>query len=109
SCHLIELDASLEPQSYRLAHGSVAGSQLSYRRFFDIASLVGICAELPDVFDAGHRRIFGWLADGAIDGLRIDHVDGLRDPAGYLRRLCEAWPARATEAGPPWIVVEKIL
>ena len=102
----IELDAILEAQNYRLAHWSVAGSQLSYRRFFDIASLVGICAELPDVFDAGHRRIFGWLADGAIDGLRIDHVDGLRDPAGSLRRLCEAWPE---PEGPPWIVVEKIL
>jgi (1->4)-alpha-D-glucan 1-alpha-D-glucosylmutase len=105
----IELDAILEAQNYRLAHWSVAGSQLSYRRFFDVASLVGIRAELPDVLAAGHRRIFGWLGDGTIDGLRIDHVDGLRDPAGYLRRLCEAWPARGETGGPPWIVVEKIL
>ena len=102
----IELDAILEAQNYRLVHWSVAGSQLSYRRFFDVTSLVGIRSEAPDVFAAGHRRIFGWLADGAIDGVRVDHVDGLRDPAGYLRRLCEAWPEAA---GPPWIVVEKIL
>ncbi|HMG54861.1 MAG TPA: malto-oligosyltrehalose synthase, partial [Kofleriaceae bacterium] len=102
----IELDAILEAQNYRLAHWSVAGSQLSYRRFFDVASLVGIRAELPDVLAAGHRRIFGWLGEAAIDGLRIDHIDGLRDPAGYLRRLGEAWPEAA---GPPWIVVEKIL
>ncbi len=102
----VELDAILEAQSYRLAHWSVAGSQLSYRRFFDIASLVGIRAEAPDVFAASHRRIFGWLGDGAVDGVRVDHVDGLRDPGGYLRRLCEAWPEAQ---GPPWIVVEKIL
>jgi (1->4)-alpha-D-glucan 1-alpha-D-glucosylmutase len=101
-----ELDAILEAQNYRLAHWSVAGSQLSYRRFFDIASLVGIRVELPDVFAAGHQRILGWVSDGTVDGLRVDHVDGLRDPEGYLRRLSEAWDEAA---GPPWIVVEKIL
>ncbi len=102
----VELDAILEAQNYRLAHWSVAGSQLSYRRFFDIDSLVGIRVELPDVFAAGHRRILGWVDDGTVDGLRVDHVDGLRDPAGYLRRLSEAWDEAAR---PPWIVVEKIL
>jgi (1->4)-alpha-D-glucan 1-alpha-D-glucosylmutase len=102
----IELDAILEAQNYRLAHWSVAGSQLSYRRFFDIASLVGIRVELPDVFAAGHQRILGWVDDGTVDGLRVDHVDGLRDPAGYLRRLSEAWDEART---PSWIVVEKIL
>jgi (1->4)-alpha-D-glucan 1-alpha-D-glucosylmutase len=101
----VEIDAILEGQNYRLAHWSVAKSQLTYRRFFDITSLVGIRAEQPDVLEAGHRRIFGWIADGTIDGVRVDHVDGLRDPGGYLRRLAAAWrdPARA------WIVVEKIL
>jgi (1->4)-alpha-D-glucan 1-alpha-D-glucosylmutase len=102
----VELDAILEAQNYRLAHWSVAGSQLSYRRFFDVTSLVGICNEAPDVLAASHRRLFGWLADGAIDGVRVDHVDGLRDPAGYLRRLRDAWPDPAVA---PWIVVEKIL
>lgn len=102
----VELDAILEAQNYRLAHWSVAGSQLSYRRFFDVTSLVGICNEAPDVLAASHQRLFGWLGDGTIDGVRVDHVDGLRDPAGYLRRLREAWPEPARA---PWIVVEKIL
>ncbi len=98
----LALDALLETQNYRLVHWSVAGDQLSYRRFFDVTSLVGIRAEDPDVLAAGHRRIFGWLDDGTIDGVRVDHVDGLRAPRGYLTTLRE----RAPEA---WIVVEKIL
>jgi (1->4)-alpha-D-glucan 1-alpha-D-glucosylmutase len=102
----IELDAILEAQNYRLAHWSVAGSQLTYRRFFDVTSLVGICNEAPDVLAASHRRIFAWLGDGTIDGVRVDHVDGLRDPGSYLRRLREAC---ADPAGAPWIIVEKIL
>ena len=103
---VVELDAVLEAQSYRLVHWSVAGSQLSYRRFFDINTLVGVHAEEADVFAAGHNRIIGWLADGSIDGVRVDHVDGLRDPAGYLARL-RALPTPSGE--PPWVVVEKIL
>lgn len=99
----VALDAILEAQNYRLAHWSVAGSQLTYRRFFDITSLVGVRVEEPDVFRASHARILAWLEDGTIDGVRVDHVDGLRDPEGYLARLREA-------AGPErWIVVEKIL
>jgi (1->4)-alpha-D-glucan 1-alpha-D-glucosylmutase len=97
-----ELDAILEAQNYRLVHWSVGGSQLSYRRFFDITTLVGIRNEDPDALEAGHRRIFAWLADGAIDGVRVDHVDGLRDPEAYL----DAVRARGADA---WIVVEKIL
>ncbi|HSK04272.1 MAG TPA: malto-oligosyltrehalose synthase [Kofleriaceae bacterium] len=97
-----ELDTVLERQNYRLAHWSVAGSQLPYRRFFDIATLVGIRNEDPEVLEASHARIFDWLARGAIDGVRIDHVDGLREPAAYLRRLREVGPDA-------WIVVEKIL
>ena len=97
-----ELDTILERQNYRLAHWSVAGSQLPYRRFFDIATLVGIRNEDPEVLEASHRRVFDWLARGAIDGVRVDHVDGLREPAAYLRRLRETAPGA-------WIVVEKIL
>jgi (1->4)-alpha-D-glucan 1-alpha-D-glucosylmutase len=97
-----ELDAVLEMQAYRLAHWSVSTNQLSYRRFFDINTLVAIRNELPDVFEASHARILELVDRGAIDGLRIDHVDGLRDPEAYLQRLRE----RAPEA---WIVVEKIL
>jgi (1->4)-alpha-D-glucan 1-alpha-D-glucosylmutase len=98
----IELDALLEQQAYRLVHWTVSANQLSYRRFFDINTLVGLRNEEPDVFEASHRRILELVATGAVDGLRIDHVDGLRDPARYLQRLRE----RAPDA---WIVVEKIL
>ena len=99
----IALDALLEAQNYRLAHWSVAGSQLSYRRFFDVTSLAGVRVEDPDVFAASHARVIEWLSSGAIDGVRVDHVDGLRDPEGYLARLRDV-------AGPDrWILVEKIL
>lgn len=97
-----ELDTILERQNYRLAHWSVAGGQLPYRRFFDIATLVGIRNEDPEVLEASHRRVFGWLQEGVIDGVRVDHVDGLREPGAYLRRLREVSPSG-------WIVVEKIL
>ncbi len=97
-----ELDAILERQAYRLVHWSVARDQLSYRRFFDIDTLVGLREELPEVFETTHARILAWLASGAIAGVRVDHVDGLRDPIGYLARL----RGRAPQA---WIVVEKIL
>jgi (1->4)-alpha-D-glucan 1-alpha-D-glucosylmutase len=98
----VELDALLEQQAYRLVHWSVSANQLSYRRFFDINTLVGLRNENEDVFEASHRRILELVETGAVDGLRIDHVDGLRDPARYLQRLRE----RAPDA---WIVVEKIL
>jgi (1->4)-alpha-D-glucan 1-alpha-D-glucosylmutase len=97
----VELDAILERQAYRLVHWSVAGDQLSYRRFFDINTLVGLREENPDVFDATHAKVLDWLGDATIAGVRVDHVDGLRDPVGYLARLRE----RAPNA---WIVVEKI-
>lgn len=96
------LDAILRRQFYRLARWRVAARELGYRRFFDINTLAGVRVEDPAVFAATHQRILDWLADGTLDGVRVDHVDGLRDPAGYLRRLRAAAP-RA------WIVVEKIL
>lgn len=97
-----ELDATLEMQNYRLAHWSVSTNQLSYRRFFDINTLVAVRNELPDVFQESHELIFKLYDEGMIEGMRIDHVDGLRDPETYLTRLHE----RAPNA---WIVVEKIL
>ena len=97
-----EVDAILERQNYRLAHWTVAGNQLPYRRCFDIATLVGIRNEDPEVLEVSHRRVFEWLAAGAIDGVRVGHVDGLREPAAYLRRLREAGPGA-------WIVVDKVL
>jgi (1->4)-alpha-D-glucan 1-alpha-D-glucosylmutase len=98
-----ELDGLLRRQHYRLAHWRTASRELDYRRFFDINELVALRVEDPVVFDAVHERVIGWLADGTIDGVRVDHIDGLRDPKGYLERLRAAAPARA------WIVLEKIL
>jgi (1->4)-alpha-D-glucan 1-alpha-D-glucosylmutase len=96
------LDSLLERQNYRLAYWRTAGRDLPYRRFFDINTLVGLNMEREDVFAATHMLVLRWLARGVLDGVRIDHPDGLRDPEGYLRRLRD----RAPDA---WVVVEKIL
>ncbi len=96
------LDELLERQNYRLVHWRAAARDLGYRRFFDINSLVGLRMEDEQVFHDTHALVLRWLTDGVIDGLRVDHPDGLRDPAGYLQRLRDARPSA-------WIVVEKIL
>jgi (1->4)-alpha-D-glucan 1-alpha-D-glucosylmutase len=96
------LDAFLERQNFRLAWWRTAGQELDYRRFFDISTLVGLRVEDDQVFADSHRLALDFLGQGVLDGIRIDHIDGLRDPAGYLARLAQAAP-RA------WIVVEKIL
>jgi len=96
------LDALLERQNYRLAYWRTGARELGYRRFFDISTLVGLRVEEPDVFEDTHERVLAWLREGVVDGLRVDHPDGLRDPEGYLRRL-----AVATDRA--WVVVEKIL
>jgi (1->4)-alpha-D-glucan 1-alpha-D-glucosylmutase len=93
----------LERQSYRLAFWRVTESELNYRRFFEISTLAGLRAEDPDVFERTHRLIFRLIAEKRIDGLRVDHVDGLADPKGYLERLQSAVGPRF------YIVVEKIL
>jgi (1->4)-alpha-D-glucan 1-alpha-D-glucosylmutase len=97
-----ELDLMLETQAYRLAHWTVSANQLSYRRFFDITTLVGLRNEDADVFEASHGKLLELFGNGHVDGMRIDHVDGLRDPQRYLQRL-------ADRAAGAWIVVEKIL
>jgi (1->4)-alpha-D-glucan 1-alpha-D-glucosylmutase len=96
------LDRLLEAQNYRLAFWRAASRDLGYRRFFDIDSLIGLRVERPEVFDATHERIGELVRDGWIDGLRVDHPDGLRDPAAYLARLRALAPDS-------WIVAEKIL
>lgn len=95
------LDAVLAHQHYRLAHWR--DERPNYRRFFEINDLVGMRVEDPNVFDATHSLALRLLAEQRIDGLRIDHIDGLRDPLAYLRRLRE----RAGDDA--YIVVEKIL
>ncbi|MBV9522888.1 MAG: malto-oligosyltrehalose synthase, partial [Alphaproteobacteria bacterium] len=101
----------LEAQSYRLAYWRVAADEINYRRFFNINDLAGLRIELPELFDAAHRLVLAMIGDGRIQGLRIDHVDGLFDPAAYCRRLQdEAARRRAADGGAPfYIVIEKIL
>ncbi|HEY0093964.1 MAG TPA: malto-oligosyltrehalose synthase, partial [Archangium sp.] len=84
-----ELDALLEGCSYRLAQWRVAGEEINYRRFFDINGLAAIRVEDPDVFTEAHQRIFDWLRQGCVTGLRIDHPDGLFDPTAYFLNLQE--------------------
>ncbi|MET7707494.1 malto-oligosyltrehalose synthase [Micromonospora sp. NPDC005413] len=89
-------------QHYELISWRRGDAELTYRRFFAVSGLAGLRVEDPAVFAATHELILRWAADGEVDGIRVDHPDGLRDPAGYLTRLREAAP----EA---WLVVEKIL
>jgi len=99
---LERFDAWLDRQNWRLSYWRAASTDLGYRRFFDIQTLVGLRVEDPVVFQATHARVLAWMREGKLDGLRIDHPDGLRDPEGYLSRL----RAEAPEA---YVVVEKIL
>lgn len=85
------LDELIDAQAYRPAFWRVAGEEINYRRFFDINDLAAIRTEDPAVFAATHRMVFRLLAEGKATGLRIDHIDGLYDPAGYLRRLQETY------------------
>ena len=98
----LPLKGLLEAQHYRLSWWQQAATDLNWRRFFDIATLIGIRVEDPAVFDATHQVIVRLLAQGLVDGLRVDHPDGLADPRGYLRRLADA-------TGGAWVVTEKIL
>ena len=81
------LDGLLNLQVYRLAHWKAAADEINYRRFFDINELAAVCTEDPQVFDLIHQLVFDLLVNGGVDGLRIDHIDGLYDPLEYLWRL----------------------
>ncbi|HEY1797876.1 MAG TPA: malto-oligosyltrehalose synthase [Stellaceae bacterium] len=98
------LHALVQDQYWRLAHFRVAADDINYRRFFNINDLAGIRMELPDMFDHGHRLVFRLLEEGVLGGLRIDHIDGLLDPKGYLCRLRGLAPRSGF-----YLVVEKIL
>ena len=100
--HLDTLDDFLNQQNYRLSYWKTADQQLGYRRFFDVNSLIGLRVEREHVFEETHALVLDWLKQGILDGVRVDHPDGLRDPLEYLQRLRE----RAPDA---WIVGEKIL
>jgi (1->4)-alpha-D-glucan 1-alpha-D-glucosylmutase len=89
-------------QHYELVNWTRGDSELNYRRFFAIVDLAGLRVEDPEVFDATHAEILRWYGEGAVQGIRVDHPDGLRDPGGYFDRLRAAAPDA-------WLVVEKIL
>lgn len=89
-------------QHYQLMHWRREADDLNYRRFFGVSSLAAVRVEDPDVFDEAHAEIRSWFDDGLVDGLRVDHPDGLRAPVDYLERLAEVTGGR-------YVLVEKIL
>jgi (1->4)-alpha-D-glucan 1-alpha-D-glucosylmutase len=97
------LDALIQEQFWRAAHFRVAADDINYRRFFNINDLAGIRMELPELFEHTHSLIFKLLDEGILDGIRLDHIDGLLDPKAYCLRLRDKAPR------PFYLVVEKIL
>jgi (1->4)-alpha-D-glucan 1-alpha-D-glucosylmutase len=108
-----------EAQAYRLAYWRVAADEINYRRFFDINELAALRIENEAVFEATHRLILELAAEGKIDGLRVDHPDGLYDPARYFRRLQDRYAQLAGLENPPgdqaarprplYVIAEKII
>jgi (1->4)-alpha-D-glucan 1-alpha-D-glucosylmutase len=90
-------------QHYRLVSWRRSSAEMTYRRFFDVSGLAAVRVEDPAVFAAVHREVLRWVAAGEVDGLRVDHPDGLADPGAYLRRL------RAAIGPDRWLLVEKVL
>ncbi|WGS54547.1 malto-oligosyltrehalose synthase [Paraburkholderia sp. D15] len=97
----------IERQHFRLAWWRTASDEVNWRRFFDISTLAGVRVERPEVFDAVHALIFRLYQEGVVDGLRIDHVDGLAEPREYCQRLRQRLTELRDTA--PYVVVEKIL
>jgi (1->4)-alpha-D-glucan 1-alpha-D-glucosylmutase len=89
-------------QNYELVHWRRADADLNYRRFFAVSTLAGVKVEVPWVFEESHAEIVRWVREGYVDGLRVDHPDGLADPGGYLDDLAEA-------TGDAYVLIEKIL
>ncbi|MFZ0297394.1 MAG: malto-oligosyltrehalose synthase [Candidatus Sulfotelmatobacter sp.] len=107
-----ELHELIKAQAFRLANWRVASDDINYRRFFDNNDLAGLCMENETVFEATHRLILKFVADGKVDGLRIDHPDGLYDPTQYFERLRNGIAAALTnnsDKGSRYVVIEKIL
>jgi (1->4)-alpha-D-glucan 1-alpha-D-glucosylmutase len=100
------LDALAAAQHYRLAYWRVSSDEINYRRFFDINDLAGLRIEDAEVLARTHELVFAMIADGRIQGLRIDHIDGLYNPGGYANLLVD----RSAALGQPlYLIVEKIL
>jgi (1->4)-alpha-D-glucan 1-alpha-D-glucosylmutase len=106
----LTLHGLLERQHYRLAHWRLSASDINYRRFFDINSLAGLRIEDIRVFEAVHRLIARLIGEGQLQGLRLDHIDGLRDPQQYVARLQRLiGKVRPREQNTFYVVIEKIL
>ncbi len=103
------LDRLLGAQAYRLSYWRVAVDEINYRRFFDVNHLAALRMDDPRVFDATHGLLLDLVRDGIVDGLRIDHPDGLYDPAQYFERLQAPFRGGGDAARPLYVVVEKIL
>jgi (1->4)-alpha-D-glucan 1-alpha-D-glucosylmutase len=112
------LHALIQAQGYRLAFWRVASDEINYRRFFDINDLAALRMEDSAVFEATHRFVLNLVAQGKVDGLRIDHPDGLYDPGRYFSQLQERVAGRPLSADTPlssplppplYLVIEKIL
>jgi (1->4)-alpha-D-glucan 1-alpha-D-glucosylmutase len=112
------LDGLLSEQAYRLSFWRVASDEINYRRFFDVNELAALSTERPEVFTATHELVMGLLREGKVNGLRIDHPDGLFDPGQYLRRVQQhyalacaraAFDARAEYRGLDWAELEPAL
>src|SRR5215510_10567704 len=107
---VLALHYLLERQHYRLAYWRLAGSEINYRRFFDINTLAGLRVEDAGTFQAIHGLVRRLIAKGSLHGLRLDHIDGLRDPHQYFRRLQRLIDLeRPPGAGAFYVIVEKIL
>ena len=92
-----------ERQNYRLVSWKRGAAELTYRRFFDVSTLAAVRVEIPEIFEKTHRLVLDMIAADEVDGIRVDHPDGLSDPGAYVRRLRDA-------LGPDrWLLVEKIL
>jgi len=107
------LDALVAKQAWRPAFWRMSGDEVNYRRFFDIDGLAAVRMERPEVFEATHRLVMRWVGEGRIEGLRVDHPDGLRDPRGYFEQLQARHERERRERGLParalFVAVEKIL
>ncbi|MBC9881880.1 malto-oligosyltrehalose synthase [Bradyrhizobium sp. INPA01-394B] len=99
----------LERQNYKLGHWRLASSDINYRRFFDVNGLAGLRVEDPGTFAATHRLVKQLVADGRLQGIRLDHIDGLRDPAQYCQRLRRLVRDAQGNEQPFYTVIEKIL
>src|SRR6266704_3261608 len=110
AAQVLALHHLLERQHYRLGHWRLASSDINYRRFFDVNTLAGLRVEDPGTFDAIHRLVKKLIAENGLQGLRLDHIDGLRDPAQYFQRLRRLIrQAQGKDARPFYMVIEKIL